>query len=457
MASSTSRAWFKLAHAHQYMRLAEHQVLGPGMLLVRIAEHLLGALGIALFQIMFNDELELLHVEEVVRVLLAHCFVPLHTIVQVVVRSGWADGPSFMGFEPFGGDQAEARRTKIAIPRTDPIPWNVGYEQPEVNVEPALDKWQNGRCPDSFVHGSSTAHAGRPIESNHDLIRSISGIRGTIGGAPGEGLTPLDVVRYTAAFGMFIKQRSGCTSPRMVLGRDARISGPMVRDLVVGTLIGLGFEVIDLGLATTPTVEMAVPGEKADGGIILTASHNPAQWNALKLLNEAGEFIIRRRTVKKCYAAQKPMNSTSLPVDRPWGRTREVSAGPGSTSMPSWPWTSWMWKRSRKANFRVVVDAVNSVGGTAVPALLTALGVLEVVRDPLHAERRVPAQPGTAAGTPEGPLRRRGEAQSPRGHRCGPGCGPLGAWSARTAVCSAKSTLWWPALTMCWPAAPAIR
>ncbi|HEX2617265.1 MAG TPA: phosphoglucosamine mutase, partial [Flavobacteriales bacterium] len=123
------------------------------------------------------------------------------------------------------------------------------------------------------------------------LIRSISGIRGTIGGAPGEGLSPLDVVRYTAAFGILMKQRAGKTHPKVVLGRDARLSGPMVGDLVRGTLVGLGFEVIDLGLATTPTVEMAVPGEQADAGIILTASHNPKQWNALKLLNNKGEFI----------------------------------------------------------------------------------------------------------------------------------------------------------------------
>ena len=107
------------------------------------------------------------------------------------------------------------------------------------------------------------------------LIRSISGIRGTIGGRPGEGLSPLDVVRYTAAFGTLIQQRCGKASPKLVLGRDARLSGPMVADLVRGTLVGLGFEVIDLGLATTPTVEMAVPGEGADAGIILTASHNP--------------------------------------------------------------------------------------------------------------------------------------------------------------------------------------
>jgi phosphomannomutase len=123
------------------------------------------------------------------------------------------------------------------------------------------------------------------------LIRSISGIRGTIGGAPGEGLSPLDVVKYTAAFGQLMKKAAKTNKPKAVIGRDARLSGPMVADLVRGTLVGLGFEVIDLGLATTPTVEMAVVGENAHAGIILTASHNPKQWNALKLLNAKGEFI----------------------------------------------------------------------------------------------------------------------------------------------------------------------
>ncbi|MEM9024187.1 MAG: phosphoglucosamine mutase, partial [Bacteroidota bacterium] len=123
------------------------------------------------------------------------------------------------------------------------------------------------------------------------LIKSISGIRGTIGGAPGEGLSPLDVVKFTAAFGTWIKGRSTAETTRLVIGRDARISGEMVRSLVQGTLQGLGIDVIDLGLSTTPTVEVAVPLEHAHGGIILTASHNPKQWNALKLLNEKGEFI----------------------------------------------------------------------------------------------------------------------------------------------------------------------
>src|SRR5690606_35899177 len=121
------------------------------------------------------------------------------------------------------------------------------------------------------------------------LIKSISGIRGTIGGRPGEALTPVDIVKFTAAFGRFIQDKTRIN--KMVLGRDARISGDMVRNLVAGTLQSIGMDVVDLGLSTTPTVEIAVPGEQAGGGIILTASHNPAQWNALKLLNDKGEFI----------------------------------------------------------------------------------------------------------------------------------------------------------------------
>ncbi|MBL7951063.1 MAG: phosphoglucosamine mutase [Flavobacteriales bacterium] len=209
------------------------------------------------------------------------------------------------------------------------------------------------------------------------LIRSISGIRGTIGGTPGEGLTPLDTVRYTAAFGTLIKQRSNSAAPRIVLGRDARMSGPMVRDLVVGTLTGLGFDVIDLGLATTPTVEMAVPGEKAQGGIILTASHNPAQWNALKLLNEHGEFISAEDGAEVLRIAEADRYEFA-PVEK-LGSVRSV--------------TGWTRKHIeailgldlvdveaiKRARFRVVVDAVNSIGGTTVPALLSALGVLEVI------------------------------------------------------------------------------
>ena len=123
------------------------------------------------------------------------------------------------------------------------------------------------------------------------LIKSISGIRGTIGGRAGEGLSPLDIVKFTAAFGFWIKNRSNSDKVKMVVGRDARISGPMANQLITGTLSGLGVDVFDIGLASTPTTEMEVVRHNADGGIIITASHNPAQWNALKLLNEKGEFI----------------------------------------------------------------------------------------------------------------------------------------------------------------------
>jgi phosphomannomutase len=212
------------------------------------------------------------------------------------------------------------------------------------------------------------------------LIRSISGIRGTIGGAPGTGLTPIDVVRYTAAFGsLMLRQATPGSRPCMVVGRDARVSGPMVRDLVAGTLTGLGIDVVDLGLAATPTVEMAVPGEGAVGGIILTASHNPGQWNALKLLNSAGEFISAQEGAEVLAMAEA--NATEFaPVDM-LGTVRTA--------------THWTERHIaailaldlvdadaiRKAGLRVVVDAVNSVGGICVPPLLEALGVTTI---PIH-------------------------------------------------------------------------
>ncbi|MBK9758757.1 MAG: phosphoglucosamine mutase [Flavobacteriales bacterium] len=209
------------------------------------------------------------------------------------------------------------------------------------------------------------------------LIRSISGIRGTIGGVPGDGLSPLDVTRYTAAFGTLVKKRSGKSRPTCVLGRDARLSGPMVADLVRGTLVGLGFEVIDLGMATTPTVEMAVPGEKADAGIILTASHNPKQWNALKLLNEKGEFISAADGTEVLRIAESDAYTFS-PVDE-LGSVRTDN--------------TWLQKHIdailqldlvdvaaiKAKNFRVVVDAVNSIGGIAVPQLLKSLGVNDII------------------------------------------------------------------------------
>jgi len=209
------------------------------------------------------------------------------------------------------------------------------------------------------------------------LVRSISGIRGTIGGTPGEGLTPLDTVRYAAAFGTLVRRRSGKDRPRMVLGRDARISGPMVRDLVAGTLVGLGFEVVDLGLASTPTVELAVPGEGADGGIILTASHNPREWNALKLLDARGEFISAADGAEVLRLAGAD-EFDFVGVER-LGAVREVP-----------DWTDRHIEAIlaldlvdaaaiRAAGLTVAVDAVNSVGGVVVPALLKALGVARVV------------------------------------------------------------------------------
>ena len=223
------------------------------------------------------------------------------------------------------------------------------------------------------------------------LIRSISGIRGTIGGAPGEGLTPLDIVRYTAAFGTLMKGNAATGRPRMVLGRDARLSGSMVRDLVCGTLCGMGYDVIDLGMATTPTVELAVPGEKAAGGIILTASHNPAQWNALKLLNAKGEFISAAEG-----AEVLRMGETDDYVFAP---VEEL----GSVLMME----GWTRKHIdmllaldlvdveaiKKARFKVVVDAVNSVGGVVVPELLKALGVAEVIEIHCTPDGRFPHNP----------------------------------------------------------------
>jgi phosphomannomutase len=209
------------------------------------------------------------------------------------------------------------------------------------------------------------------------LIKSISGIRGTIGGKPGDNLSPIDVTRYAAAFGTMIKKRSGKARPVCVLGRDARLSGPMVGDLVRASLVGLGFDVVDLGLATTPTVEMAVPGEKADAGIILTASHNPKQWNALKLLNAKGEFISAAEGAEVLRIAEE--NDYDFAQVDDLGSVRQD--------------TSWTEKHIdsilaldlvdvaaiKSKNFKVVVDAVNSVGGVVVPQLLKALGVKDVV------------------------------------------------------------------------------
>ena len=213
------------------------------------------------------------------------------------------------------------------------------------------------------------------------LIKSISGIRGTIGGKAREGLSPVDIVKFTAAYAMFIRSKNP-DSKKIVIGRDARISGEMVRQLVVGTLIGMGFDVLDIGLATTPTTELAVTMEKAAGGIILTASHNPKQWNALKLLNEKGEFL----------NAEEGNEILNIAEDEDFVFADVEDLGKIQTD------DSYMQKHIdhvlslklvdvdaiHKAGFTVAFDSVNSVGGIVLPKLLKALGVKRIVE--LNAE-----------------------------------------------------------------------
>ena len=209
------------------------------------------------------------------------------------------------------------------------------------------------------------------------LIKSISGIRGTIGGKSGDNLSPEDIVKFAAAYGFWLKQRNGGKKVKVVIGRDARISGPMLSQLVNATLIGLGIDVVDLGLSTTPTVELAVVWEKAQGGIILTASHNPREWNALKLLNERGEFISADDGAEILDIAEK-------------GQIEYVSVGKlGKVTLND----TYLQKHIdhilelklvdvdaiKKAKFKIAVDCVNSTGGTFLPALLKAIGVSEVI------------------------------------------------------------------------------
>ena len=206
------------------------------------------------------------------------------------------------------------------------------------------------------------------------LIKSISGIRGTIGGNPGDNLTPIDAVKFASAYGVFLKKRNPNQSNlKVVIGRDARISGKMISSLVANTLVGIGIDVIDLGLSTTPTVEVAVPLEEADGGIILTASHNPKQWNALKLLNEKGEFL-SGDDGKEILATAESDNYDFAEVDNLGSYSKDIS---------------YLEKHIQevlnlelvdvdaiqKANFKVVVDGVNSTGGIFIPALLKELNV----------------------------------------------------------------------------------
>ena len=210
------------------------------------------------------------------------------------------------------------------------------------------------------------------------LIKSISGIRGTIGGRPGEGLSPLDIVKYTAAFATFLAKNSESKKIKMVVGRDARISGEMVNNIVLGTLQGIGVDVIDIGLSTTPTVEIAVPEETAAGGIIITASHNPKQWNALKLLNHKGEFIseadgeeVLKIAEDELYKFVDVNNLGVVSKNETYLRKHidKILALP-LVDIPT----------IKMAKFKVVIDCVNSTGGIVLPQLLKELGVETVVK-----------------------------------------------------------------------------
>lgn len=206
------------------------------------------------------------------------------------------------------------------------------------------------------------------------LIKSISGIRGTIGGKPGDGLSPLDVVKFTASYATFMQTRNN--RKKIVVGRDARISGEMVNHLVIGTLIAMGYDVVNIGLATTPTTELAVTMEEAAGGIILTASHNPKQWNALKLLNEKGEFLNAAEGEEILRIADEE-DFCFVDVDK-IGKVVE-----NDTFLQKHIDSVLALKlvdvnAIKAANFKVAIDCVNSVGGIAIPALLEQLGVKQI-------------------------------------------------------------------------------
>lgn len=205
------------------------------------------------------------------------------------------------------------------------------------------------------------------------LIKSISGIRGTIGGKVGENLTPIDAVAFAAAYGTWIKQQRTKEHYRVVIGRDARLSGEMIQNLVMHTLVGMGIDIVDLGLSTTPTVEVAVPLEHADGGIILTASHNPKQWNALKLLNAKGEFLNADEGAKILELAASSLLEFAS-VDQ-LGAIHKNEAYIDIHIDEIMDLDIINVDAIKKANYKVVVDAVNSTGGIAIPLLLDRLGV----------------------------------------------------------------------------------
>ena len=210
------------------------------------------------------------------------------------------------------------------------------------------------------------------------LINSISGIRGTIGGKAGEGLNPLDIVKFTAAYATFIQRTTTLPVRKIVVGRDARVSGEMVAHCVIGTLMGMGFDVVDLGLATTPTTELAVTWESACGGIILTASHNPKQWNALKLLNQRGEFLNAAEGNEVLHIAESEDFTFADIENLGHVKTDNSSIKRHIDNVLSLKLVDV--DAIAKANFSVAIDCVNSVGGLAIPALLEALGVKKIIR-----------------------------------------------------------------------------
>ena len=209
------------------------------------------------------------------------------------------------------------------------------------------------------------------------LIKSISGIRGTIGGRAGEGLSPLDIVKFTAAYAKFIRNNTTKDSNVIVVGRDARLSGQMVCDIVTGTLVGMGFDVVNIGLATTPTTELAVVAEGACGGIIITASHNPKQWNALKLLNENGEFLNDAQG-KQVLAIADAEDFDFSEVDA-LGHVFNNDTYTRRHIEDVLKLDLVDVEAIKKANFTVAVDAVNSIGGVVIPQLLRRLGVNNVI------------------------------------------------------------------------------
>ena len=223
------------------------------------------------------------------------------------------------------------------------------------------------------------------------LIKSISGIRGTIGGRVGDGLNPVDIVRFTAAFATFIRQNANNKSNKIVVGRDARISGEMLNHLVSGTLMGMGFDVINIGLASTPTTELAVTMEQAAGGIILTASHNPRQWNALKLLNDCGEFLNAEEGEKVLQIAE---NESFIFTEVDFlGKYFEKSDYNNKHIENVLSLQLVDIEAIKNANFSIAIDCVNSVGGIIIPQLLEALGVKNIEKLFCEANGHFPHNP----------------------------------------------------------------